>query len=65
MGGTKVDGRPIRVDTSTKKSGGDGGHPGGRGGRGGRGGGFGGGRGGFNRQGHDSGHAPQNEIFEF
>jgi nucleolin len=63
MGGTNIDGRPIRVDTSTKKAGGAGGHPGGRGGgRGGRGGSFGGGRGGFNRQ--ESAH-PANQMFEF
>lgn len=68
MSGTNVDGRPIRCDTSTKKSGGGdrggrGGFGGGRGGfGGGRGGGFGGGRGGFG--GHQQ-SAPQNEVFEF
>ena len=57
MSGTNVDGRPIRCDTSTKKSGGQGGF-GDRGGRGGRGGGRGGGS--FGGQSHS-----KNEVFDF
>lgn len=64
--GTKIDGRPIRIDKSDKKSSGGAGGAGGRGGFGGNRGGFGGNRGGGFRQQRDE--APQhnsNQTFEF
>ena len=59
VAGTTVDGRAIRVDTSTKRSDSAGGFRGGRGGRGGSfGGGFRGGR-------DDYAQGNKNETFEF
>lgn len=64
MAGTKVDGRPIRVDRSDKKSGGPG--AGGRGGFGGGFGGRGGGQrgGGFRQQREEVSHNA-NQSFDF
>lgn len=60
MAGTKVDGRPIRVDRSDKKSGGAG-----AGGRGGFGGQRGGHRGGGFRQQREEVSHNANQTFEF